>query len=398
MEGHRGSANNGGRMTKDEYYAWRIAKSSLHGIHLRLSKKDERKVRKKLKGKQGKDQGFQILATQGDGVHFTTRELRLLSNKYCNYAKLFEQKQEEVVKGLLKNSLNFRGGFEKLAGMISKLDILTGFAHVSAARGYTRPSVGPLLRGMKLTCNSSLGCETSNIGCHGWCFSVVPNSIEFSSRNPHEEEGDDHTCVDRSVFILTGPNMGGKSTFLKTVGSIAFMAHLGTWVPATVARVPILDRIFMRAGSRDYLSAGCSTFMNEMISISGILAQATHTSLVLIDELGRGTSAWDGLGLAWAVAADLVERRVPCVFATHFHELKDVPGAQNLHVGAVCNEADGVAMTYRVSPGFSPFSFGLEVARAVGFPETVVSRASELLNSYEEDESGAQRNDLGSAQ
>jgi DNA mismatch repair protein MutS len=193
------------------------------------------------------------------------------------------------------------------------------------------------------------------------------------------------------LFILTGPNMGGKSTFLRQVALVALMAQMGSFVPAREAKVGLLDRIFTRVGASDQILRGQSTFMVEMQETAHILRHATARSLVLLDEIGRGTATFDGLSIAWSVAEHIArsEDGPKTIFATHYHELvdlaADIPGVGNLHVSAR-EWQDSVVFLRKIEPGGSDRSFGIQVARLAGLPASVVVRAQEILQNLESTE------------
>ncbi len=207
----------------------------------------------------------------------------------------------------------------------------------------------------------------------------MPNDVEL-----------DH--ADHQLVILTGPNMGGKSTYLRQTALLAVLAQIGAFVPAKSAKLSIVDRIFARVGASDNIARGQSTFMVEMQETAAILHTATHRSLVILDEIGRGTATFDGLSLAWAVAEHLAtnERARPkTIFATHYHELTDladgIAGVINCHVAAR-EFKDDIVFLHKVVPGRSDRSYGIQVARLAGLPPAVVKRASEILISLETDE------------
>jgi DNA mismatch repair protein MutS len=189
------------------------------------------------------------------------------------------------------------------------------------------------------------------------------------------------------MIILTGPNMAGKSTILRQIGLIALMAQVGSFVPATAACVGIVDRIFTRVGASDNLVRGQSTFMVEMSETSAILHTATARSLVLLDEIGRGTATYDGVSIAWAVSEHLHEH-VGCktVFATHYHELTqladDLVALRNYNV-AVREAGDQILFLHRLQPGGADRSYGIEVGRLAGLPQSVIGRAREILGLLE---------------
>ena len=233
---------------------------------------------------------------------------------------------------------------------------------------------------------------------------------------PHVHDGDDITIVDgrhpvverysadpfvpndtvldgstRQLVILTGPNMGGKSTYLRQIALISLMAQAGSFVPAREARLGLVDRIFARVGASDNIARGQSTFMMEMQETANILHSATSRSLVILDEIGRGTSTFDGLSIAWAVAEYLATNRgarPKTVFATHYHELTDladaVPGVVNAHVAAR-EWKDDIVFLRKVVPGRSDRSYGIHVARLAGLPPEVIARARSILGALEQD-------------
>jgi DNA mismatch repair protein MutS len=194
------------------------------------------------------------------------------------------------------------------------------------------------------------------------------------------------------VVILTGPNMGGKSTYLRQTALLCLMAQAGSFVPARSAKLPVVDRLFARVGASDNIARGQSTFMVEMQETANILHSATSRSLVILDEIGRGTATFDGLSLAWAVAEHLASNtraRPKTIFATHYHELTDLadalPSVVNFHV--VAREwKDEIVFLRKVIAGRSDRSYGIQVARLAGLPPAVVTRAREILNGLERDE------------
>jgi DNA mismatch repair protein MutS len=194
----------------------------------------------------------------------------------------------------------------------------------------------------------------------------------------------------QQIMLITGPNMGGKSTYLRQAALIILMAQMGSFVPATHARLPLTDRIFTRIGAADNLARGRSTFLVEMTEVAAILNTATPSSLVLLDEVGRGTATFDGLSIAWAVVEHLSsETKSRTLFATHYHELTElaelVPGVKNVHVSAR-ETATGIVFLKRVETGSADKSYGIEVARMAGLPPAVIARAREVLARHEQAE------------
>jgi DNA mismatch repair protein MutS len=193
------------------------------------------------------------------------------------------------------------------------------------------------------------------------------------------------------LFILTGPNMGGKSTFLRQTALVVVMAQMGSFVPAREAKIGLVDRVFTRVGASDQILRGQSTFMVEMQETAHILRHATARSLVLLDEIGRGTATFDGLSIAWAVAEHIAgsDSGPKTIFATHYHELvdlaADIPSVGNLHVSAR-EWHDSVVFLRKIEPGGSDRSFGIQVARLAGLPAGIVVRAQEILRNLESTE------------
>jgi DNA mismatch repair protein MutS len=202
-----------------------------------------------------------------------------------------------------------------------------------------------------------------------------------------------------TILVITGPNMSGKSTYLRQVALIVLMAQIGSFVPATSAEIGLVDRIFTRVGAQDEISAGQSTFMVEMVETANILNHATGKSLLILDEIGRGTSTYDGISIAWAVVEYIHNHprlQAKTLFATHYHELIELarflPRIRNFNV-AVAEEGDRVVFLRRIVPGGADRSYGIHVAQMAGLPRTVVHRAEEILHNLEQE---LQRSPAGS--
>jgi DNA mismatch repair protein MutS len=258
-----------------------------------------------------------------------------------------------------------------LARALATLDVLVGFAEVAARSRFTRPRV------------TAPGAPISiREGRHP--------VVEKMSSEPFVPNDSDLDTNEAQIVILTGPNMGGKSTYLRQTALIVLMAQVGCFVPAEEARLGIVDRIFTRVGASDDLSRGESTFMVEMIETAKILHQCSAESLVILDEVGRGTATFDGLSLAWAIVEHLHEHGRPMtLFATHYHELTELsallPRVVNRTL-SVKEWEDQIVFLRRVVPGSSDKSYGLHVARLAGIPEPVIRRASEILGNLEAQE------------
>ena len=258
------------------------------------------------------------------------------------------------------------------AQVTAALDVLATLAEVAIRRGYVRPEVHTGF-GLSLVASRHPVVET-----------MMPREAFI----PNDLTLDDEA----RVVILTGPNMAGKSTLLRQIGLVQLLAQMGAFVPADAARLPVVDRIFTRVGASDNLARGQSTFMVEMNETAAILNGATERSLILLDEIGRGTSTYDGVSIAWAVTEHVHERLgAKTVFATHYHELTQLgdllPHARNYNV-AVRETHDGIVFLRRLEAGGSDRSYGIQVARLAGLPEELLARALELLAELEGTHSG----------
>ena len=266
----------------------------------------------------------------------------------------------------------YSAGLMACARALAALDVLGGLARLALSRQYVRPEMaegGPLV-------------------IEGGRHPVVEQMLPDEEFVPNDLFLDDEQ---QQVLIITGPNMAGKSTILRQTALIALLAQAGSFVPAAKARLPLVDRVFTRVGAMDDLAGGRSTFMVEMTETSQILKQATPRSLVILDEVGRGTSTYDGLSLAWAVAEylhDLQGKGVKTLFATHYHELTELaashPRAKNFNV-AVKEYRGGIVFLRKLAPGGVSRSYGLAVARLAGLPEAVIQRARAILERLESD-------------
>ena len=215
---------------------------------------------------------------------------------------------------------------------------------------------------------------------------VVESMLKDSMFVPNDTE---MNCSAARLLIITGPNMAGKSTYMRQVALIALMAQVGCFVPASYARLGIVDKIFTRVGASDDISAGQSTFMLEMVEVANILKNATQKSLVILDEIGRGTSTYDGLSIAWAVAEHINNTKkigAKTLFATHYHELSELEdkldGAVNYRI-AVKKHGDDITFLRKIVRGEADDSFGIEVAKLAGVPNEVIKRAKEILKKIE---------------
>lgn len=310
--------------------------------------------------------------TVAGGERFITPALKEYEQKVVGADERILEREIELFENLRTLVASKCEAIQDSARALAKLDLLAGLAETATVHDYTKPQVHD-------------GDELSIVeGRHpvverdkGLAF--VPNDVTLNASS-------------HQVIILTGPNMGGKSTYLRQVALIVLLAQIGSFVPANRAKIPITDRIFARVGASDNIARGQSTFMVEMQETANILHTATSRSLVLLDEIGRGTATYDGLSIAWAVAEHLATdttARPKTLFATHYHELTDIadtlPGVSNYHV--VAREwQDEIHFLRKVEAGRSDRSYGIQVARLAGLPIRTVKRAKEILTGLERDE------------
>ncbi|UYI28045.1 DNA mismatch repair protein Msh2 [Encephalitozoon cuniculi] len=290
-----------------------------------------------------KKEGFVELSFVKGGVSFTTRVLSLLNERRESLKKEIDDEEKEIMDGVKTALKNYTPYLESLNHLTALVDVFSAFSIKATLKGYSRPIVGGTMLEIENGFHPVLEDQD-----------YIPNSIKME---------------DRRMCVVTGPNMGGKSTFLKTCGVIALLAHMGCYVPAEYASIPILDGIYTRVGAGDCSFTGSSTFMMEMADIARICRLSSPESLIIIDELGRGTSAVDGLSIAQAVKEHLILKKSLCLCATHFPELC---GDDVLNKKA---KSDGTLLMYEMVDGICDTSFGIMVAEKVGFPAEVIEMA-----------------------
>ena len=304
---------------------------------------------------------------------FITPELKELEGKIL----AAEEKMLEIERTLFTEIRSFAAAHAErirlLAGAIAEIDLNAGLAQVAAENRYTRPR---FTQGGELRIAAGRHPVIEQLALRD-AQRFIPNDVSLDSSGEY-------------LAIITGPNMGGKSTYLRQVALISILAQMGSFVPADDAALPIVDRVFTRIGASDNLARGRSTFMVEMTETAVILNTATKNSLIILDEIGRGTSTYDGLALAWAVVEFIHERiGARTLFATHYHELTELAdrlkGVRNLHV-AVKESGDQIIFLRKVLAGAADRSYGIEVARLAALPMSVIDRAREILSLHEEAE------------
>jgi DNA mismatch repair protein MutS len=315
---------------------------------------------------------------------FTAPELKEYESKVLDADQRILELERRLYTEIREKAAAQAARIRSTAASLAQLDVINDFARLAAARNYVRPEFtedalaaahSPIPRGELLIAGGRHPVIENLLTAGGERF--VPNDLFLDDSR-------------QFLLIITGPNMGGKSTYLRQAALIQVMAQMGSFVPATQARLPIVDRIFTRIGASDNLARGRSTFLVEMSEVAVILNTATPSSLVLLDEVGRGTATFDGLSLAWAVVEALRDGARPrTLFATHYHELTELeqllPGVRNIHV-SVRESGSEIIFLRRVEPGSADKSYGIEVARLAGLPRSVIERAREILARHEESE------------
>ena len=343
------------------------------GFCCRVTRKDEADVRKAPNVKAGKLK-IDTLQTRKDGVLFRDSTLASHAEEYSQLTRKFTEVQKALAVQVVETAATFGPVSADCHALLAELDVLLAFAHVSASA--PEPYVRPML-----VAADDPRQRIVLRGCRHPCVERVLDGSNFIKNDVELVRSES------SLQVVTGPNMGGKSTYIRAAGVSVLLAQVGCFVPCDEAEISIADAILARVGAGDCQSRGVSTFMAEMLETATILKGATSASLVIIDELGRGTSTYDGFGLAWAIANHLVTSVGCCtLFATHFHELTELsekhPQVTNRHVSAHLEEG-AMTMLYKVEDGPCDRAFGIHVAEVADFPASVVRAAKRKLNELE---------------
>jgi DNA mismatch repair protein MutS len=312
---------------------------------------------------------------------FTTPELKEYERKILSAHDRCIEIEKRIFSELRKSVLESAGRIRRSSAAVAEADLLACFAHMAAARRYVRPKLAdePVLEAVA--------------GRHPVIEQWLEETREgrFIANDLYLSAGqEDSNLAGPSLLLVTGPNMGGKSTYLRQAAMLVLMAQMGSFVPAESLRLGLVDRIYTRIGASDNVARGRSTFMVEMTETATILNTATKRSLILLDEMGRGTATFDGLSLAWATVEYLhAEVGARTLFATHYHELtmlaEKLPRVRNLRVG-VKETASGIVFLHNIEPGAASKSYGIEVARLAGLPAAVIERAKHVLRQHEKQE------------
>jgi DNA mismatch repair protein MutS len=318
--------------------------------------------------------------TVSNGERFVNERLKEIERGVLHAESNIREREESLYKDIVSFLLAHSSECQAASSSIAEADVLCSMAEVARDNSYTRPLMD----------------DSRVFAVRGARHPVIERTHSTTPFTPNDITLDPDDANAGCIAIITGPNMAGKSTYLRTAALIALMAHAGSFVPAEEAHIGLIDRIFTRIGAHDELTQGRSTFMVEMVETAAILRHVTARSLVILDEIGRGTSTYDGMSLAWAVLEFLdlnVEGRTKALFATHYHELTNLslPQLTNLSM-AVEESARGVKFLHKVVQGSADRSYGIEVARLAGVPGIVVRRAQEILDELENSSDALNRN------
>jgi len=334
----------------------RVAYNHVHGYYIEVTNSHAEKIPADYRRRQ----------TLKNAERYITPELKVFEDKALSARDRALALEKALFDELLAKLAAHLAELQRIARALAQVDVLAAFAAVAAEKGYCKPEFVDDIR----------------IEIEAGRHAVVEGQVERFIAN------DARLSPARQLLLITGPNMGGKSTYMRQVALIALLAHVGSFVPAKAARLGPIDQVFTRIGAADDLAGGRSTFMVEMTESANILHNATAQSLVLMDEVGRGTSTFDGLALAWAIARQLLERnRALTLFATHYFEMtriaQEYKEAANVHLDAV-EHKDSIVFLHAVEEGPASQSYGLQVAQLAGVPKAVIQRARRILQQLEE--------------
>lgn len=351
--------------TRTGIQSLKVRFNNVFGYYIEVSKSNLPMVPKEYERKQ----------TLVNAERFTTPELKELEVKILEAEERILGIERDIFQQLRASITSAAARVRRAAQQVAEIDITTALAELAAERRFVRPRFRD--DGVLRVEGGRHPVIEAIVARDGQRF--VANDLYLDSR--------------QFVALITGPNMGGKSTYLRQTALLSVLAQMGSFVPASAAELPVFDRVFTRVGASDNLARGRSTFMVEMTETALILNTATPRSLIVLDEIGRGTATYDGLAIAWAVVEHIHHRiGAMTLFATHYHELTDLaeslPGVRNLRV-TVKESGDRILFLKRVEPGAADKSYGIEVARLAALPESVIERARQVLKQHERQERAA---------
>jgi DNA mismatch repair protein MutS len=347
-------------ITRTGIQSLKVRFNSVFGYYIEVTKANLDKVPAHYVRKQ----------TIANGERFITPELKEMEGKILGAEERSVKLEYELFQRVREEILGRLPEIQKTAAALSQLDVLASFAEIARLQNYCRPQIG------------DEGVLFIRDGRHP----VLEQGVSEERFVPNDTRLDNET----RIALITGPNMAGKSTYIRQTALLTVLAHTGSFIPASEARIDLVDRIFTRIGASDDLARGQSTFMVEMCETANILNNATARSLVILDEIGRGTSTFDGLSLAWSIVEHLHDQvGAKTLFATHYHELTELAGRlprlKNFNV-AVREWHDQIVFLRKIVEGGTDKSYGIQVARLAGVPKTVLERAKEILGNLEESE------------
>jgi DNA mismatch repair protein MutS len=304
--------------------------------------------------------------TLSNAERFTTDELQSFEEKILSADEKIKALEYEIFMKIREEVNLISDSIAKTAQAIGELDAISSLAQLSIEKGWIKPQI---TEGKELYIEEGVHPVIANYNPD-----FVPNTLKMD---------------ENSYFhIITGPNMAGKSTFIRQSAILIILAHTGSYIPAKKAKIPVFDGIFTRIGSADALAKGLSTFMVEMLEMSNIINNATENSFIVLDEVGRGTSTYDGLSLSWAISEYIAKKiKAKTLFATHYHELtqleEEIPQVKNYHMHIKEEDERNIIFTYKVLEGFTNKSYGIHVAKLAGIKDEVIERAYEILEKFE---------------
>ena len=337
----------------------KIARNKVFGYYIEVNRTQIDKVPLRYVRKQ----------TIANNERYITEDLKEIEEKIVGSEEKAKQLESDIYSEIKNILSRYVQTFQDISRAVAKIDIILSLAEVAVKNNFVKPTINSNIKELKII-----------DGRHPVVEQFM-NKGEFVVNDTFLDDGDN------KIMIITGPNMAGKSTYMRQVAIITLLAHIGSFVPAKEAQIPITDRIFTRVGASDDLAFGQSTFMVEMSEVANILANATDKSLIVLDEIGRGTSTFDGLAIAWSVVEYLSKNfKSKTLFATHYHELTElegvIPGVKNYKI-SVKELDDDVVFLRKIVRGGASRSFGIEVAKLAGVPKLVLDRAKEISKNLE---------------